>query len=93
MPKLTLPDTFRPLLWSYDFSEIDPVRHKKTIIVQTLNYGTLDQWRWLIKSYGREGVREVLAQISASELKPRALGLAALVFRTNRFNYAPRGTH
>lgn len=93
MPKLTLPDTFRSLLWSYDFNEIDPVRHKKTIIVQTLNYGTLDQWRWLIKSYGREGVREVLAQISASELKPRALGLAALVFRTNRFNYAPRGTH
>ena len=93
MPKLTLPDTFRTLLWSHDFSQIDPVRHKKTIIVQTLNYGTLDQWRWLIKSYGREGVREVLVQISASELKPRALRLAALVFRTNRFNYAPRGTH
>ena len=93
MPKLTLPDTFRPLLWSHDFRRIDPMRHKKTIVVQTLNYGTLDQWRWLIRSYGREGVREVLAQISASELKPRALGLAALVFRTNRFNYAPRGTH
>lgn len=93
MSKITLPDTFRPLLWSHDFRRIDPMRHKKTIVVQTLNYGTLDQWRWLIKSYGREGVREVLAQVTASEIKPRALGLAALVFGVNQFNYARRGTH
>jgi len=33
MENLTLPETFRPLLWSYDFSRIDPLRHKKTIIV------------------------------------------------------------
>ena len=92
MPKLTLPDTLRPLLWSYDFRRIDPLRHKKTIVLQTLNYGTLDQWRWLIKSYGREGVREVLTRVAASEMKPRALGLAALVFGVDQFNYAPRGT-
>jgi hypothetical protein len=33
MKNLTLPESFRPLLGSYDFSRIDPVRHKKTIIV------------------------------------------------------------
>ena len=93
MQSLTLPETFRPLLWSHDFARIDPLRHKKTIVVQALNYGTLDQWRWLIRSYGREGVREVLAQITASEIKPRSLGLAALVFGAGQFNYAPRGTH
>ena len=68
MQNLTLPETFRPLLWSYDFDRVDPLRHKKTIVVQTLNYGTLDQWRWLIRSYGREGVREVLTQVAASEI-------------------------
>jgi hypothetical protein len=41
MQESTLPQTFRPLLWSYDFSRIDPLKHKKTIIVQALNYGLL----------------------------------------------------
>jgi hypothetical protein len=93
MQESTLPETFRPILWSYDFSRIDPLKHKKTIIVQALNYGTLAHWRWLIQSYGREGVRDVLTHIPTSEIKPRSLRLASLVFGVERFNYAPRGTH
>jgi hypothetical protein len=89
----TLPETFRPLLWSYDFARIDPLKHKKTIIVQALNYGTLAHWRWLVTSYGREGVRDVLKHIPVSEIKPRSLRLASLVFGVEHFNYAPRGTH
>jgi hypothetical protein len=93
MQNSTLPETFRPLLWSYDFSRIDPLKHKKTIILQALNYGTLAHWRWLVQSYGREGVRDVLTHVPASEIKPRSLRLASLVFGVERFNYAPRGTH
>lgn len=89
----TLPETFSPLLWSYDFSHIDPLKHKKTIIVPALNYGTLAHWRWLIQNYGREGVRKVLTHVPATEIKPRSLRLASLVFGIERFNYAPRGTH
>jgi hypothetical protein len=93
MQNSTLPETFRPLLWSYDFSRIDPLKHKKTIILQALNYGTLAHWRWLVQSYGREGVRDVLTHVPASEIKPRSLRLASSVFGLERFNYAPRGTH
>jgi len=93
MQTLTLPETFRPLLWSYDFSRIDPLRHKKTIIVQALNYGTLAQWRWLVESYGRAGVQNVVSNIPASELRPRSRRLASLLLGVERFNYAPRGTH
>ena len=93
MQNSMLPETFRPLLWSNDFSRIDPLKYKKTIIVQALNYGTLVHWRWLVQSYGREGVREVLTHVPASEIKPRSLRLASLVFGVERFNYAPRGTH
>jgi hypothetical protein len=93
MENLTLPETFRPLLWSYDFSRIDPLRHKKTIIVQVLNYGTLAQWRWLVESYGRDGIRGTLAHISASEIKPRSRRLASLLLGVEHWNYAPRGTH
>ncbi len=93
MTNLILPETFRTLLWSYDFLRIDPLRHKKTIIVQTLNYGTLSHWRWLIEGYGREGVQDVVARIPATELRPHSLRLASLLLGVDRFNYAPRGTH
>ncbi len=93
MANPTLPETFRPLLWSYDFSRIDPVRHKKTIIVQALNYGTLAQWRWLVENYGREAIRDTVARIPASEINPRSLRLASLLLGVDQLNYAPRGTH
>ena len=84
---------FVPLFWSYDFSRIDLERHKKTIIVQVLNYGTFTQWRWLIETYGGSPVRTILEQIPAAEIKPRTRQLAALVFDGPRFNYAPRSSH
>jgi hypothetical protein len=61
MQNLVVPETLRPLFWSYDFSKIDPLRHKKTIIVQVLNYGNLDQWRWLLRTYGRDGLQDAVA--------------------------------
>jgi hypothetical protein len=88
-----VPETFRSILWSYDFDRIDPLKHQKTIIVQAINYGTFAHWRWLAQRYGRDAVREVLSTIPASEIRPRARRLASLVFDIDRFNYAPRGTH
>jgi hypothetical protein len=88
-----VPETFRPILWSYDFDRIDPVKHQKTIIIQAVNYGTLADWRWLRKSYGTDGVRQVLGTIPITEIRPRARRLASLMFDITRFNYAPRGTH
>jgi hypothetical protein len=89
----SIPETLRPLLWSYDFAKIDPEKHQKTIIVQAINYGTLTDWHWLRARYGRVAVRDVLSSISATEIRPRARRLAGLVFDVDRFNYAPRGTH
>lgn len=88
-----VPETFRPILWSYDFDRIDPVKHQKTIIIQAVNYGTLADWRWLKQSYGADGVRQVLGTVPITEIRPRARRLASLMFDITRFNYAPRGTH
>jgi hypothetical protein len=89
----SLPEAFRPILWSHDFDRIDPVKHRKTIIIQAINYGTLMHWRWLAQYYGIEAVRELLATAPATEIRPRVRHLASLVFDVERFNYAPRGTH
>jgi len=31
------PSFFKPILWSYNFSDLDPIRNKKTIIVSAIN--------------------------------------------------------
>lgn len=86
-----LPIFFKPILWSYNFSKIDSARNKKTIIVNTINYGDLKHWKWLAKYYGIKEVQNELKEISASEFRPPALKLASILFSVNTFNYAPRG--
>ena len=87
-----LPNTFRSIRWSYDFDGIDPLKQRKTIIVQAINYGTLVHWRRLIERYGRGSIREVLSAVPATAIRPSARHLASLMFWVDRFNCAPRGT-
>jgi hypothetical protein len=92
MRKLNLPVFFKPLFWSYNFSQLDADNDKKLIIIQTINYGSLKHWRWIKKFYGREVIRNVLQKVPGSELRSRALYLAGLLFKVEKFNYAPRST-
>ena len=84
-----LPESFRPLLWSYKFSEIDPEKHKKTIIVSVLNYGDLDQWRWLIKTYGKKQLKQIIESLPASEFRKPVAALLSLLLGV-KFKYASR---
>jgi len=76
-----IPELFRPILWSYDFDRLDTAKHRKTLIVQAINYGTLDHWRWLVHQYGVAQVQEVISSVRSTEIRPRARRLAALLFR------------
>ena len=87
--KIKLPESFRHLLWSYRFSEVDPEEHKKTIIVNVFNYGDLDQWRWLIKTYGRRQLKEIIKSIPASEFRKHIKILLSLLMDI-KFKYASR---
>lgn len=89
--KVKLPRSFAPLLWSYDFRTLDPENEKRPIIVNAINYGDLEHWRWLIRLYGKDGVRHVLEEIPVTELRPRVRRLATLMFGISKFRYAPRG--
>lgn len=87
----SLPDFFRPLMWSYDFRSLDPKKNKKTIILNTINYGDLKHWRWIVNYYGENEVKKVLETIPASALRNRVRKLVSLIFSLKNLNYAPRG--
>ncbi len=93
MESMTIPDFFKPLLWSYDSSRIDPARDQRLIIVATINYGQWRHWQWLARAYGAQTLRRAIAEIPASEFRPQALKLAALLFRVGAMKYASRSAY
>lgn len=88
-----LPESFRPILWSYNFSKIDPEKDMKTIVIQAINYGNLKHWNWIMNRYGLSSIQDILTSIVATEIHPRTRKLVSIMFSIEKFNYAPRGTH
>jgi len=75
-----LPKSFKPILWSYDFSSCDPIKMKNIIITNTISYGNLEHWRWIRSFYGVKKVKETLNTVSSSAIRPSARKLADLMF-------------
>ena len=90
--KKNLPNFFKPLFWSYNFSDINPKKERKTVIIQTINYGDLEHWKWLVEYYGKNIIKKTLTELPATQIKPRTLPLISLIFNIDKkeFNYAPR---
>ena len=93
MENKKLPDDFKPLFWSQDYLKLDLIKDKKTIIVNTINYGDISHWKWIKNFYGEEEIRKTLMGLPHTELRVRVLPLAQLIFSIPHFNYAPRGTN
>ena len=81
------PESFRSLLWSLRWSDIDINEDKEDIVVNTINEGSLEQWRWLITTYGKDGVRRVLQERLISEFHPESGNLAKIVFSLSNFRH------
>lgn len=83
-----LPVSFRPILWSLRWKELDIDRDKEDIIMAALNEGTLIQWKWIASHYGKQKIRHVLEHRLASELHPESLQLARIAFGVKNIQYA-----
>ena len=90
---MKFPDDFKNLLWSHDISRIDPDRDKTLIIVNTINYGDLEHWKWIRDYYGKEEVKKVLTRIPAGQMRDRVRPLVAIIFQIDEFNHAPRSVN
>lgn len=86
-----LPEFFRPIFWSYNFSKINPSKNKERIIVNTINYGNWEHWQWLFKYYGVKKIKETIEEIPASEFRQRVLKLIYLLLKIKKIKYATRG--
>jgi hypothetical protein len=52
-----LPDSVNALLWDLDLATLDAVADADAILARVLEYGRLDDVRWLLRFYGEDRVR------------------------------------
>lgn len=83
-----LPESFRPILWSLRWPDINVWEDREDIILNTINEGTFDQWRWLMRTYGKEEIAEVVRKRLVTEFHPESRRLAELLFDTRITRHA-----
>jgi hypothetical protein len=76
----TLPDFFKPILWSYRLADCDPQKMKRVIIRQTFAYGTLAHWRWICDYYGKPEVVKIFKSFNSDSLHKKTSNLIAALF-------------
>ena len=86
-----LPSFFKPVLWSYDFSKIDPEENIERIIVNTINYGDWRHWQWIVNYYGKSKVKRIIENTPASEFRKGSLRLISLLLGIKKMKYVSRG--
>lgn len=86
--KDSLPASFRPLLWSWRWKDIDIQKDREEIIVSAVNEGSLDHWRWIIRTYGKDEIKKILERRLASEFHPESRNLAKILFSVSEFRHA-----
>ena len=81
MKSSKLPVNFRSLLWSYDFSSLDPQRDQHIIIHQVLAYGTMEDVRRLVAYYGLSTIRREFKKPQRGMYQPAVWELFRHLFR------------
>jgi len=87
---MKLPEMFREVLWSYDFTSIDNERDKRRIVINSINYGAWKHWLWIAREYGKSAVAEIIEGAPATEFRPGALKLACILFGAKKPIHASR---
>ncbi len=83
MSEFNLPKFLKPFLWSYDFSIIDPEKHKNIIIKNILDFGDKRSTDWLTKNYTNEEIKEVIKKTTKSEWSKKSINLWSLIYKVS----------
>jgi hypothetical protein len=87
---MKIPNKIKQVFWSYKLTQQDIFRNQEEIITQVINYGDLDDWKWLKKVYRIKKLREIIANIPKTSFRPSALKLAQLIFKIPKLKYVSR---
>jgi len=72
---------------------VDPRKSRKTVIINTINYGKWKHLLWIVNFYGKENLKKIIKNIPATEFRPPALKLISLLLGIKELKYASRSDY
>ncbi|MDO8610060.1 MAG: hypothetical protein Q7R95_05900 [bacterium] len=81
-----LPQSVKAVLWSYKLDRIETHKHKKIIVSQVLNFGSIEAIEWLFKQYGFAEVAKEANTIPLLQWNKKSLSLWKIVLSINPKN-------
>jgi len=75
-----LPTATQKYFWEVKPGTLDARKHGRLIISRLLNYGRLDDWRWLVRTYGKNRLSVLLQSDSRLGTRESARNLAQILF-------------
>lgn len=76
--ELVIPRKMHPLFWDINVENLDPKAYPVYTIERVLEHGDEEAFRWLLETFTRDQIREVLR--TDRRLSPRSANFWALVF-------------
>lgn len=70
-----IPESLLPYFQEYDFANLVVDHHADLIIERTLNYGNLDELRWLFRQYDRSRIGKWVMEMGDRRLSRRRFRL------------------
>lgn len=78
---MPVPRFLQSRLWSQSTKTLDRKRNKTYIIRQLLQYGTMDDLRWLFRHYSIPTIKAKFSKMKQTELHPSARNFIALMLK------------
>ena len=75
---MPLPSSLHRYFWNCKLDELDAKKHKGAIIETLLEYGDLEAWRWMVKTYKEEEIIPIVKR--SRSVSPRSKSFWAVFF-------------
>lgn len=75
-----IPHSIARFFWDTDPSVLNVTKHKSIIIARVLNYGTLADWSWLVRTYGKNDISSMIVKPDRTSIREPAARLAGILF-------------
>lgn len=87
---IQLPQSVKATLWSYNLAQLDLQKHKKLIISQVLNFGSLDAISWLFANYSNDAIKEAALNTPLGAWDKKSLNLWSLFLNLDKSQFKNR---
>lgn len=83
------------LAWLFpdvDLKDVDPQRHRNTVLTRVLERGGLTDVQWALRFYGEDVILDFFRHVGSTEISPRTLSFWRAYFQAGDERWADPGS-